>query len=184
MSLLPVVARFRAAQLAAWPWFRDTDADAEERELEIHASTPGALLVTAWSGEDALIGCSSGRPLTDWPAWYRMPLESVGFSPRVTYAVGEMLWDAEAGEAWTGLWKRHEAHAFNRGGFEHLVVIEPLPADAGPGPPTAEVPRMARLESQGFLARTDLRIQATGSATGNPAESPPDLQILVKNLHS
>lgn len=116
---LDAVARLRMAVFHDWPYLYEGDMAYERDYLSTYAESPGSVFVLAFDGED-VVGASTGIPLADDDAAFRLPFEQRGMDPKRVFYCGEsVLLAAYRGQGIGHAFFDHrEAHARAIGGFD------------------------------------------------------------------
>jgi len=135
------IARLRIQVFRDWPYLYDGDIGYERRYLADFAASGRAVCIAAFDG-DAMIGASTGLPLTDEHDGIKAPFAAASIPMEsVFYCAESVLLPAYRGQ---GLYRRffdgREAHARAQGGFDWVAFCgverpadHPLkPADAKP----------------------------------------------------
>lgn len=116
---LDAVAALRIAVFRDWPYLYDGDPGYEREYLDAYARSAESVFVLAFD-DDAVIGASTGLPLTDDTAEFRAPFDARGIDvDRVFYFGESVLLPVYRGQGIGHAFFDHrEAHARALGGFD------------------------------------------------------------------
>ncbi|WP_049621394.1 GNAT family N-acetyltransferase [Frateuria defendens] len=180
---LPDVARLRIAVFRDWPYLYEGEDAYEQRYLEAYARSSRSVFVLALDGE-AVVGASTGIPLSDDDAAFRQPFLARGIDPAGVFYCGEsVLLPAYRGQ---GLGHRffdeREAHARGLGGYAMTAFCAVERADDDPRRPPGYRPNDAFWTKRGYRRQDDLFCQLDWKEAGADAASRHRLRFWLRPL--
>ncbi|EDP62517.1 hypothetical protein BAL199_13278 [alpha proteobacterium BAL199] len=139
--LLEPLADLRIAVFRDWPYLYDGNREYEAWYLGKFAAADSAVLVAAFDG-DALVGASTGLPMSAEHSAFGAPFEERGYAiERLFYGAETILLPAYRGRGlYRQFFQRREAHARALGRFEHLAFCGVVRPDNHPLRPSDAVP--------------------------------------------
>lgn len=181
---LPALGRLRAEVFRAWPYLYQTEAGYEERHLEAYAASPGAGLVLAMAGEEA-VGASTCVPLADETPNVQAPFHARGLDPARFFYFGEsVLLPAFRGRGIGASFFQHrEAHAKSVGAAEFACFCAVERPKDHPARPVGETTLAAFWHKRGFTRRPDLACEMSWRDVGAATETPKTMVFWLKSLH-
>lgn len=112
------LARLRIEVFRHWPYLYDGDAGYEADYLKVYLGSPFSIAVLVIDGED-VVGASTGLPLVDAEAAFRVPFGEASIDPAEVFYCGEsVLLPRYRGRGFGHrFFEAREAHARSLGGF-------------------------------------------------------------------
>jgi GNAT superfamily N-acetyltransferase len=182
--LLPVLARLRIAVFRDWPYLYDGSEAYEGEYLTAYAASPGAAIVVAFDGEEA-VGAATCQPMAEAAAEVRAGFTRGGGGPdpaRVCYFGESVLLPRYRGRgAGVGFFAAREAHARAALGLSAAAFCAVVRNDNDPRRPRDHVPLDAFWARRGFVPRPDLSCVMRWREPGDDRETPHSLGFWVKD---
>ncbi|WP_426954693.1 GNAT family N-acetyltransferase [Muricoccus radiodurans] len=179
---LPDLGRLRAAVFREWPYLYEADPGYETRYHGPYAESPGAALILALAGEEA-IGASTCLPLADETPNLRAPFEAHGLDPARFFYFGEsVLRPAWRGHGLgVGFFAAREAHARAVPGI-HFATFCAVDRPANhPARPPGAVPLDAFWRRRGYVP-IPLSCRMRWRDLGEAGETEKTLRFWAKPL--
>ncbi len=144
------VARLRVEVFRDWPYLYEGAPDAERRYLRSHADSPGAAVVLALDGGQA-VGAATCQPMAEAAAPVREAFMRAGLDPRRFCYFGESVLRAEHRGQGIGVafFAAREAHA-RALGLSHAAFCAVVRNPADPRRPAAYTPLDAFWRNRGY----------------------------------
>jgi GNAT superfamily N-acetyltransferase len=157
---LDAVAALRIAVFRDWPYHYDGASAYESEYLDAYARSADSVFVLAFDG-DAVVGASTGLPLTDDSAEFRAPLDAAGIDASRVFYLGEsVLLPAYRGSGIGHAFFDHrEAHALALGRF-NMTAFCAVDRDAGdPRRPAAHRSNEAFWTKRGYVRQPEMTMR-------------------------
>lgn len=181
-AALSDVARLRIDVFRAFPYLYDGDAAYEERYLQSLRDSPRAILVGAFDG-DALVGASTGAPLSDHAEDFAAAFSDTGLSlSDVFYCAESVLQPAYRGRGiGHQFFDLREAHARTYGFTKvcFCAVVRPLDH---PARPDGYRPLDAFWQARGYAPLPGVVAHFSWKEHGQTSETSNQLQFWVRDL--
>jgi GNAT superfamily N-acetyltransferase len=160
LPYLDDVARLRIAVFRDWPYLYDGGAGYERGYLEAYAASPGSVFVLARDGA-AVVGASTGLPLSDDAPAFRQPFEDAGEDPAAVFYFGESVLLPQYRGRGLGhaFFDAREAHARELGRFASTAFCAVDRDLADPRCPSGYRPNDAFWHKRGYLRRPGMTLR-------------------------
>ena len=171
------VARLRIAVFREWPYLYEGDLDYEARYLETYARSPRMVAVLALDG-DALVGASTGLPLTDEEPAFAAPVAGAGIDPARVFYFGESVLDPRYRGLGLGhrFFDEREAHA-RALGFEVTAFAAVERAAGDPRRPAGARDLGPFWRKRGYVHHPELRFRIPWREIGAAEETDQTLSF-------
>jgi GNAT superfamily N-acetyltransferase len=179
---LPMLARLRINIFRAFPYLYEGSLDYESKYLKAYATTPGAVIVGAFAG-DELVGASTGLPMIAEPDNVSAPLRAASFDiDKVFYFAESVLEPTYRGRGvGVAFFNEREAHA-RALGYAWAVFAAVIRAEHDPRRPPDYVPLDAFWDRRGFAKLEDITCEFRWRDLGEADESTKRMQYWAKRL--
>ena len=180
---LPDLGRLRARVFRDWPYLYEAEPGYETRYHREYAESPGAALVLASDGGEA-VGAATCVPLTDESAAVRAPFIARGWAAGRFFYFGEsVLLPAYRGRGiGVAFFREREAHALRVSDAEYACFCAvQRPADH-PQRPQGATPLDAFWRARGYAPYPDLACSFTWRDVGDTEDTAKTLTFWLKPL--
>jgi GNAT superfamily N-acetyltransferase len=184
-ALRPWLAQLAALRIRVfreWPYLYEGDEEYERGYLAAYAESPGAAVVAAIAGEEA-VGISTCQPMAEATRAVRAPFEARGLDPARFCYFGEsvLLREWRGRGAGVRFFTDREAHARSLG-LDYAAFCAVQREADDPRRPPDYVPLDGFWRRRGYTHYPDLRCVFSWREVGREAETPHDLSFWVKSL--
>lgn len=165
LPYLDAVAALRIAVFRDWPYLYDGDTAYEREYLAAYAASPYSVFVLATAvlatAGDAVVGASTGLPLSDDSAEFRAPFDAAGLDATRVFYFGESVLLPQ----WRGRGLGHaffdhrEAHARALGRFDTTAFCAVDRAPDDPRRPPGHRDNDPFWIKRGYVRQPQLRMQ-------------------------
>lgn len=151
------LAALRIRVFREWPYLYAGDAAYEAAYLQVYVDSPDALLVLVRDG-DAVVGASTGLPLSDEDDAFRKPFRDGGIDPAAVFYCGEsvLLPDYRGRGIGHAFFDAREAHARRLGRFTHTAFAAVDRDGDDPRRPSRHRDNAAFWQARGYRRHADL----------------------------
>lgn len=179
---LPRLALLRTAVFREWPYLYEGGPAYEERYLATYADSPGAAVVLAAVGDEA-VGAATCQPMTEATEEVRQPFLARGLDPARFCYFGEsvLLREYRGRGAGVRFFTEREAHA-KALGLDYAAFCAVARDDNDPRRPKDYVPLDAFWRKRGFVPYPDLSAVFEWQEIGDDKETPHRLGFWLKSL--
>ena len=177
---IPDAARLRLAVFREWPYLYEGDDPYERDYLRTYSEHPASLFVVA-KAAGAVVGISTGIPLTAETEEVKAPFLTAAIDPASVFYLGESVLQPE----WRGqgigvsFFKEREGYARSLPGIRHAAFCAVDRSLDHPARPAAYVPLDRFWTKRGFT-KTTLRTEFTWKEIGEAEASPKGLTFWLK----
>lgn len=176
------LAALRIRVFHDWPYLYDGDLDYERRYLHGYADNPRAIVVAAWSG-DALVGASTGLPLTEADAEFPAAFADSAHDPAQIFYCAEsvLLADFRGQGAGHRFFDAREDHAQHLG-FAASAFCSVTRAPDHPARPDSYHPLDSFWRKRGYTPLPGITARFHWRDLGDITESEKTLQFWMRKL--
>lgn len=181
-AALDDVARLRIAVFRDWPYLYDGDLDYERRYLDVYRTSPGAVLVGAFSGS-RLVGAATGTPMEDHAGDFGAPFLATGLPlTDIFYCAESVLLPEYRGQgAGHRFFDLREEHAL-RLGRRYVAFCAVLRRQDHPMRPESYRPLDAFWQARGYRPLPDVVAHFSWKDVGAPSETEKPLTFWLRDL--
>lgn len=179
---IPALARLRRTVFREWPYLYDGTEEAEAAYARSYAACPGAAVVMAWDGAEA-VGMSTCLPLADETPDVQAPFVRAGLAVAEWCYFGEsvLLAPYRGQGAGVAFFERREAHARSVGCRHAAFCAVQRPADH-PLRPAGAVPLDGFWRRRGYAPMPGMVASMRWRDVGEGAEVAHPMQFWGKAL--
>ncbi len=177
------LARLRIAVFRAFPYLYEGDPTYEQTYLADYARTPDSIFVLALDG-DAVVGVSTGLPLSAEHESLKAPFLSAGYNPDQIFYFGEsVLLPPYRGQG-TGLrfFEEREAHARRLGRFKTCCFCAVERPASHPLRPADHEPLDSFWRKRGYAHHPELHTSFSWRDVGEHEQSAKPMSFWLKDL--
>ncbi len=182
LPLLPALARLRIEVFRDWPYLYEGDEAYERQYLRAYAQSPGAAVVVALDGDQA-VGAATCEPMTEGHAPVQQAFRARGLDPaRFCYFGESVLQRPYRGRgAGVRFFQEREAHA--RGlGLDYAAFCAVRRDAADPRKSADYTPLDEFWRRRGYTPYPDLVCVFDWQEVGTTEETPHELSFWLKSL--
>lgn len=178
---LPRLAGLRSAVFRAWPYLYDGDAGHEEGYLAAYAGSPGAAVIAAIAGEEA-VGCATCQPMREAAPRVQAAWRGRGLDPARWCYFGEsvLLPEYRGQGAGVRFFEEREAHA-RALGLQAAAFCAVVRNDNDPRRPSGYTPLDAFWHKRGYVPRPDISVVFDWREVGDADARPHALGFWLKD---
>lgn len=182
LAYLPDLAALRIEVFREFPYLYDGDMDSEQEYLQAFLSSPDAVLVLAFDG-DQVVGASTGLPMVYETPNIQAPFLQNGYDIDQVFYYGESVLRKSYRGSGLGVafFEHREAHARKLGRFEWVCFCGVIRPENHPRRPANFIPLDAFWQKRGF-ERTEMVCTISWKDLDEASESPKALRFWRKGL--
>ena len=182
LAYLPDLAALRIEVFREFPYLYDGDMDSEQEYLQAFLSSPDAVLVLAFDG-DQVVGASTGLPMVYETPNIQAPFLQNAYDIDQVFYYGESVLRKSYRGSGLGVafFEHREAHARSLGRFEWACFCGVIRAEDHPRRPADFIPLDAFWQKRGF-ERTEMICSISWKDLDEASESPKALRFWRKGL--
>ena len=183
LKVLPQLSRLRMVVFRDWPYLYDGTLEYEEKYLEKFAQAKGAVVVTAYDG-DQMVGASTGAPMIEHADEFGEPFSKAGYDITKIFYCGEsVLLKSHRGHGLGhAFFDGREAQAKKLGGFTHSSFCRVVRPDDHPLKPKDYAPLDPFWRKRGYAPVDGIVATYDWKDIDQPGETSHEMQFWMKTL--
>lgn len=180
---LPDLARLRIEVFRDFPYLYDGTPAYEQAYLQTYSQSPESLFVVAWAKE-AVVGVSTGVPLTAEEESFQRPFRQQGIDPETVFYFGESVLQRPYRGRGVGVrfFQEREAYARESGRFTYTAFCAVERPANHPRRPPAYKPLDDFWQKRGYRKQPDMKTAYAWKDIDEAEESLKTMVFWLKKL--